>query len=86
MCKTAMPRKLLRLFFEPRQARERTIEGSTNSNPKGPPECEAGCEAGTVENQPVSAEVTGLRRELASTRKVWYRLRTKYIYTRYIYM
>lgn len=79
MCKTPMPRKLLQLFFEPRQAPAGAIEGSTESNPNpNPPlllpESEAGAETGTAENQPVSAEITGLRRELASTRKVRYLL------------
>lgn len=75
MCKTPMPRKLLRLFFEPRQAPAEAIEGSAKSNPNpNPSESEAGAEEGTAETQPVSAEITGLRRELASTRKVWYLL------------
>lgn len=72
MCKTRLPPQLLRLFFEPRQAPGGSIERSSKSCPTSPLGSEAGGEKGTAESQPVSAEVTGLRRELASTKKVWY--------------
>lgn len=72
MCMTSMPRKLLRLFYEPRQAPEGAVERSTKGNTTSMPEAGADGEAGTTEKgaTTVTAEVTGLRRELASTRMV----------------
>lgn len=65
MCNTALPKKLLKLFFEPQQACVGAVpsESIKDSN-------EATGKGSVLSKLPTSAEVTQLRRELASSNKV----------------
>lgn len=67
MCHATLPRKLLRLFFEPQQP---SLNAAASRGAVSPRESRLDGGEGAAEKGSASAEVVQLRRELASSTKV----------------